>query len=63
MIHETRNTTAVSAWCNVCGKKTLHRVSDRRRGTCLEHEAAGLSREQERRKKQEEREEREPRLL
>lgn len=32
--HYTRNTTGVLQWCNVCGKMTLHRVYDRRVGSC-----------------------------
>ncbi len=54
--HETRNTTAVLAWCPTCGKQTLHQVSDRRRGTCLEPHVSGLSKAQAQRKKAEERE-------
>jgi ribosomal protein L44E len=52
--HETRNTTAVSAWCPTCQKITMHQVSDRRRGTCLESHVAGMTKAQERRKKQQE---------
>jgi len=63
MQHETKSTTAVAGWCNACRKQTLHRVSGKRRGACMEHEAAGLLKEQERRRAKEEREEREPRLL
>ncbi len=56
MKHETRNTVAILAWCDTCGKNTLHRVSDRRRGTCMEPHAASLSREQERRQKKQKQE-------
>ena len=34
--HYTKNTIAVSVWCNPCGKFTIHRVDDGRRGPCLE---------------------------
>jgi ribosomal protein L44E len=50
--HETRNTTAVLQWCPTCGRNTLHQVSDRRRGTCLENHVPGMSKDQERREKQ-----------
>jgi len=33
--HFTRNTVQATYWCNKCGKPTLHRVDDRRRGPCL----------------------------
>jgi len=60
--HETRNTTAVLAWCPTCGKNTLHQVSDRRRGTCLEQHVSGLSKAQQQRKKAEEKEAQNPPL-
>jgi hypothetical protein len=63
MHHETRNTLEVTAWCNKCGRRTQHRVDDRRRGPCLEHESVGMTKAQERRQKLREKEEREPRLL
>ncbi len=61
--HETRNTTAVLAWCPTCGKQTLHQVSDRRRGTCLNPHVAGLSKAQERREKTEKKKEEEAQNL
>lgn len=33
--HYTRNTIAASFYCPTCGKDTLHRIDDRRRGPCL----------------------------
>lgn len=33
--HFTRNTVSASFWCSKCGKATLHRVDDRRRGPCM----------------------------
>jgi len=34
--HYTRNTVSAEAWCPKCGKRTQHRVDDRRLGPCLE---------------------------
>jgi hypothetical protein len=34
--HYTKSTMQVSVWCNPCGKMTMHRVDDGRRGPCLE---------------------------
>jgi hypothetical protein len=67
-VHETRNTTEVSAWCNTCNRRTMHRVDDRRRGPCMEHTATGcgdegLSKKQAKVRAKMEREEREPRLF
>jgi hypothetical protein len=61
--HETKNTVSVSAWCNTCGRTTQHACSGKRRGHCLEHEAAGLSKKQEQARKKREQEEREPKLF
>jgi hypothetical protein len=36
--HYTKNTEAVTAWCNKCNRPTMHQVSAGRRGHCLEHE-------------------------
>jgi len=33
--HYTRDTVEVSAWCNKCGKATMHRVADRRLQYCI----------------------------
>jgi ribosomal protein L44E len=56
MKHETRNTTAVLKFCNRCNKRTMHSVSDRRVGHCLEHAPEGLSKTQEQRRKKSENE-------
>lgn len=32
--HFTKNTVSASFWCNKCGKPTMHRVFDGRRGPC-----------------------------
>jgi ribosomal protein L44E len=34
--HYTKATLQVSVWCNRCGKHTMHRVDDGRRGPCLD---------------------------
>ena len=33
--HYTRGTVEASAYCNKCGKMTMHTVSDRRLGYCI----------------------------
>ena len=60
--HYTKNTTAVLAYCPTCNRKTRHRVSDGRQGSCLEHEAK-LSKAQERRKKQQDEDAKNPRMF
>ena len=47
MQHYQRNVTAITKWCETCGKMTSHRVSDRRVGSCLNIHAEGLSKKQE----------------
>ena len=44
--HYTRNTKQVSAWCPTCRRTTMHRVDDRRLGSCLEHNAEGMTKKQ-----------------
>jgi hypothetical protein len=34
--HYPKSTVEVSVWCDPCGKATMHRVDDGRRGPCLE---------------------------
>ena len=46
--HYQRNVSAVSKWCNHCGKMTMHQVNDGRVGTCLEPHVTGMSKAQER---------------
>lgn len=48
--HYPRTTTSVSAWCNTCGRRTMHRVDDRRLGSCLEHGREGMSKAQQKRR-------------
>jgi len=51
--HYQRNVTAITKWCDTCGKMTSHRVSDRRVGSCMEIHATGLSKKQEAKLRQE----------
>lgn len=45
--HYQRNVTAITKWCETCGKMTRHRVSDRRVGSCLNTHSEGMSKKQE----------------
>ena len=45
VIHETKNTLGTLAWCNTCGRQTMHSVSGKIRGPCQEHEAQGVDRD------------------
>lgn len=38
--HYTKNTVSATCWCKKCGKNTLHRVDDGRRGPCYNCMAA-----------------------
>jgi hypothetical protein len=51
--HYQRNVTAIMCWCNICGKKTAHRVDDRRVGNCMSQHVTGLSKKQEAKLRQE----------
>lgn len=44
--HFTQGTLGCLAWCNFCGRPTQHSVSAGRKGHCLEHEPALLSKKQ-----------------
>jgi hypothetical protein len=61
--HFTANTESASAWCNHCSAFTQHAVSVGRIGRCLQHEAPQFSKAQLRRREQNDREAREPRLF
>lgn len=56
--HFTRNTVSAEFWCGKCGKRTQHRIDDRRKGPCLEcmarYDAAKLVKPQPQATKQEE---------
>lgn len=60
--HYPRNVKQVTAWCPTCRKQTMHRVDDRRLGSCLEHSSEGLSRAQLKRQGQQELERQQPML-
>jgi len=61
--HETKNTEAVTAWCETCKRTTLHSVSGKRRGPCREHAPSGMSKAQEQRQQKLLREKESPRLF
>lgn len=58
--HYTRNTSGVLKFCNRCNKMTLHKVSNKRIGLCMETHVTGKSEKQ---KKQDEKPEEEPTLF
>lgn len=58
--HHPKNVTGVLRWCRVCRKNTMHRVDFKREGPCTEHQASGMSKEQEKRKKRKEEAEQNP---
>ena len=60
--HYTRNTKQVMHWCSTCNKQTMHRVDDRRLGSCTEHSAPEFSRKQEKHRKALESEQQNPGL-
>lgn len=60
--HHPKNVSAVSKWCPTCRRNTLHRVDFKREGSCTEHAASGLSREQERRQRLKEQDEQNPKF-
>ena len=47
MQHYQRNTAGILKYCPTCGRKTIHRVDDRRVGTCTEKHVFGMSKKQE----------------
>lgn len=51
--HYQRNVTAIMRYCPTCGTETMHRVSDRRVGSCLNSHVTGLSKKQEAKLRQE----------
>lgn len=44
--HYPKHVTSVMHWCSVCRRRTMHRVDDKRLGSCTEHQAEGLTRKQ-----------------
>ncbi|GEM_PF-1446643 len=63
MQHYQRNVSAVTKYCPTCKKMTLHRVDDRRVGTCKEQHVFGMSRVQAKRAAQKVVAERQPELF
>ncbi len=64
--HFRKDVTEAYEFCKTCNKLTLHFVSDGRLGRCKEHsvgDADGLSKEQRKRRDEQEKEKREPRLF
>jgi len=61
--HHPKNVSAVLKWCPTCRKNTMHRVDFKREGSCTEHGATGLSKEQERRQRKQEEAEQQPGLF
>lgn len=69
--HYPRGTLECTGWCGVCGRMTQHRVDfpvggakgGGRRGPCLEHEARGLTKKQEKRREKAEHERQQPSLF
>jgi ribosomal protein L44E len=52
MQHYPKNTLRTLVFCNVCNKKTMHRVDKGRVGSCENIHASGLSKKQEKRAKE-----------
>lgn len=61
--HHPKNVRGVMKWCPTCRRNTMHRVDFKREGSCTEHKASGLSKEQEKRQAAKEKAEREPTLF
>lgn len=63
--HFQKWVTEAEVWCNKCERITKHSVSDGRLGRCIEHSVGdkdGLSVAQRKRREQQEKEKREPKL-
>jgi len=46
MQHYQRNTSGILKFCPTCNRKTMHRVDDRRVGSCVEIHVTGMSKAQ-----------------
>jgi hypothetical protein len=46
MQHYTKNTVRTLLFCNVCNRKTMHRVDGGRVGCCMELHVSGLNKAQ-----------------
>jgi ribosomal protein L44E len=61
--HYPRNTKLVMSWCNVCRGNTMHRVDEKRLGSCTEHQADQYSKDQLKRQAAQEQENQQPKLF
>lgn len=61
--HYTRNTSQVMHYCSTCRRHTMHRVADRRLGSCTEHGPTGMSKKQEKAAREREEREQQPELF
>ena len=61
--HYTRNTTGVMKFCSTCNRMTMHRVDNKRLGSCTEPHAVGMSDAQKRQKVKQDAAENEPELF
>jgi site-specific recombinase XerD len=51
--HYQRNVISIFKWCEHCGRKTAHRVDDKRVENCMSQHSEGLSKKQEAKLRQE----------
>lgn len=49
MQHYQRNVSGILRYCPTCARMTMHRVDDRRVGSCVETHVVGMSKKQARR--------------
>ena len=61
--HYPKDTTEAPYYCSRCGRPTQHRVFDGRLAHCLEHQSQQFTKAQLKRKEQQEKEKREPKLF
>jgi ribosomal protein L44E len=52
--HYTKNTVAIRKYCPTCNRMTMHSVSGKRVGHCLEHEAQSMTKKQKKRLREQE---------
>jgi ribosomal protein L44E len=61
--HYQQSVKQVMVFCNTCNRKTMHRVDQRRIGSCTEHQASGESDKQRKAREQREIEAQQPELF
>lgn len=61
--HYPRNVTSVLHYCPTCNRKTMHRVDDRRLGSCMEQHQDGMSKSQQKRQEEREQSDSQPQLF